>query len=106
MLSADLHCYLSKNILLRTVVLDRANRPTVARVYDESIKVIDENFDKSQFTLHVKTTQTIQKFFFPKVTRYLSDTWTHQMCEQIRGLNRDVDHLIANVKKYLQKRPH
>lgn len=99
--------------LLNTAVLDKANHSTIARLFDDSIKILGENFDKDSILLFitdaapymVKAAKAIQTFY-PKITHLTCLAHgLHRVCEQIRDLYTNVDRLISNVKKVFLKAP-
>lgn len=102
-----------RKYLLNIAVLHKANHSTIARLFDDSIKILGESFDKDLILLFisdaapymVKAAQAIQ-IFYPKITHLICVAHgLHRVCEQIRGLYTNVDRLISNVKKVFLKAP-
>lgn len=94
--------------LLNTAVLDKANHCTIARLFEESIKSLGENFDKDSILLFItdaapymmKAAKAIQTFY-PKIIHLTCLTHSlHRVCEQIRGLYTNVIVLSLTLKKY------
>lgn len=97
--------------LLNTAVLEKANHSTIARLFDDSIKILGENFNKDSILLFisdaapymVKAARAIQ-VFYPKITHVTCLAHgLHRVCEQIRSIHQNVDRLIANTKKVFLK---
>lgn len=94
-------------------MLEKANHSTIARLFDDSIKILGENFNKDSILLFisdaapymVKAARAIQ-IFYPKITHVTCLAHgLHRVCEQIRSLHQNVDRLIANIKKVFLKAP-
>jgi hypothetical protein len=102
-----------KNRFLWLSVLDRANHSTIARLFDDSLKILGEGFNKDAILLllsdaapyMVKAAKAIQ-IFYPKITHVtcLAHGF-HRVCEQIRNIFPKVDCLISNIKKVFLKAP-
>jgi hypothetical protein len=80
-----------KTFLLNTAVSDRANHSTFARLFDDSLKILGEDFNKDSILLFVsdaapymvKAAKAIQ-IFFPKITHVVCLAHGfHRVCEQI-----------------------
>jgi hypothetical protein len=99
--------------LLNCAVLEKTNHNTIARFFDDSIKILGEGFEKDNILLFlsdaapymVKAAKAIQTFY-PKITHVTCLAHgLHRVCEQIRSLYPNVDRLIANIKKVFLKAP-
>lgn len=97
--------------MLNTALLDKANHASIARLFDDSIKILGEGFDKDSILLFisdaapymVKAAQAIQ-IFYPKITHLTCLAHgLHRVCEQIRTQHANVDRLVANIKKSIFK---
>lgn len=102
-----------QNFLLNTALLEKANYTTIARLFDESVKILGENFDKDKILLFLsdaapymtKAARAIQ-IFYPKITHLTCVAHgLHRVCEYIRGFYPKVDRLISNIKKVFLKAP-
>ena len=61
---------------MNTAILVSANHYSIARFFDDSIKLMGEDFNKDMILLFIspymtKATQAI-KIFYPKITHYMS----------------------------------
>ena len=99
-----------QKFLLNIAVLDSANHFTIARLFDESIKILGEDFNKDLILLFItdaapymiKAARAIH-VFYPKITHLTCVIHgLHRVCEQIRGLYPNVDRLIANIKSLFE----
>lgn len=102
-----------QKFLLNTALLEKANHNTIARLFEDSIKILGESFNRDMILLFitdaapymVKAAKAIQTFY-PKITHLTCLAHgLHRVCEQIRGIYGNVDRLIANVKKVFLKAP-
>jgi len=102
-----------QKFLLNTAQLDKVNHTTIARLFDDSVRMLGEDFNKDLILLFIsdaapymmKAAHAIQTFY-PKITHLTCLVHgLHRVCEQIRGLHAEVDRLVANVKKVFLKAP-
>lgn len=102
-----------QKFLLKSALLDKANHTTIARLFDDSISILGESFNKDSILLFitdaapymVKAARAIQTFY-PKITHITCLAHgLHRVCEQVRCQYPNVDRLIANIKKIFLKSP-
>jgi len=102
-----------QKFLLNTASLDAVNHSSIARLFDDSIKILGENFDRDLILLFItdaapymiKAAHAIQ-IFYPKVTHLTCLVHgLHRVCEKIRCHYPKVDRLISNIKKVFLKAP-
>lgn len=99
--------------LLHTAELQRTNHSTIARLFDDSVKILGDDFDRDSILLFVsdaapymvKAAKAIS-VFYPKVTHVTCLAHAlHRVCEQIRCCYPLLDRFIANAKKAFTKAP-
>lgn len=102
-----------KKFLLNTAILKKTNHSSIATLFDDSIKILDVNFNKDMILLFVtdaapymvKAAKAI-KTFYPKITHVTCFAHgLHRVCEAIRNHYENVDKIISNVKKVFLKAP-
>ena len=88
-----------QKFLLNTAELDKTHHNTIARLFDESIKILGEGVEKDSILLFisnaavymVKATRTI-KIFYPKITRLTCLAHDlHRVYEQIRSIYSNIN---------------
>lgn len=96
-----------KKFLLNTAILNKTNHSTIAKLFDDSFKILDANFNKELVLLFItdaapymlKAAKAI-KTFYPKITHVTCLAHAlHRVCETIRDSYETVDKIISNVKK-------
>lgn len=102
-----------QKFLLNTAVLEKTNHSTIARLFDDSIKRLDSDFNKDLILLFVtdaapymvKAAKAIE-VFYPKITHVTCIVHgLNRICETIRDKYENVNKVIANVKKVFLKAP-
>ena len=104
--------FIQKKFLINTALLDSANHYSIARFFDDSIKLLGEDFNKDMILFisvaapyMTKAAQAI-KIFYPKMTHIICLVYViHCVCEKIRSMYSNVDRLIYNIKKVVLKAP-
>lgn len=102
-----------QRFLLNTALLNKANHTNIARLFDDSIRILGETFNKDDVLLlltdaapyMVKAAKALQ-VFYPKLLHVTCLAHAlHRVCEKITESNPKIDGLIANVKKVFLKAP-
>ena len=100
--------------LLHCDVLEKTNHLTIAKLFDEAVKIIGVNLNK-ELILHLvtdaapfmKKAAKAIKVFYPKITHVTCIAHgLHRLCERIRNSYDNVNNMIANVKKVFLKAPN
>jgi len=102
-----------KRFFLNTAVLDQTNSSTIARFFDDSVKIFGPDFNRDSILLFVSDAApymikaaTAIKIFYPKILHVTCLAHgLHRICEKIRSLFPEVDHMIASMKKVFRKSP-
>lgn len=99
--------------LLNVVCVEKNNHSTIARIFDDSLKIIDANFDRDLVLLFVtdaapymvKAAKGLKVMFLKMIHLTCMAHGIHRVAEDIRNNFRDVDRLISNIKKVFLKAP-
>lgn len=103
-----------KRFLIYTAQLYRTNHMTIARLFDDVIKIVPPNFNKNLILLFitdvapymVKADKSIA-VFYPKMLRVTYITHLlHRLCERIRDSYENINKQIAHVKKVFLNAPN
>lgn len=103
-----------KRFLIHTAELNKTNHMTIARLFDDAIKILDPNFNKNLILLFVtdaapymvKAGKSIV-VFYPKMLHVTCIAHgLRRLCERIRDSYENVNKVISNVKKVFLKAPN
>lgn len=102
-----------KSFLLHVEALEKVNHTTIAKLFDDSIKIIDPDFNRDHVLLFVtdaapymvKAAKGLQMLYSKMLHVTCLAHGLHRVAEQIRAKYADVDRLVSQMKKVFLKSP-
>lgn len=103
----------TRSFLLHVDELQKTNHKTIAKTFDEAIKIIDPDFDRNMVLLFVtdaasymvKAGKCLQSLYPKMVHVTCAAHGLHRVAENVRSQFPDVDRLVSNIKKVFNKCP-
>jgi len=102
-----------KVYLVNSQILEKVNHNTIAAFFDDSLKLISENFDRSKVLLLVtdaapymiKAARGLQVLYSKMIHVTCVAHGLHRLVEYIRQYYQNIDNWVGNLKKIFIKAP-